>query len=239
MIASDLSILEIGIAGIEKPTTAVFKHGNAGMAPGMPCQRDEKDFGREALKIAYGVETKPRLATAQRVERPVRCIVPLLGTIAFARHERTALAFVGDLLLACGDVYACVGEILNTACVIEIEMCDDDVPDVAWIEAKPTDLRNRGFLGSQLRPVQRDKEAGEAIARSSDILRAIARIDEHQAIIGLDQKAVAYQVSGDPGAVAIEQVPADGAARATIEMVNLHAYPLNKYQLISGHAAAA
>jgi hypothetical protein len=83
-------------------------------------------------------------------------------------------------------------------------------------------LRERGFVRVQLRPVQFQEEVAEPVVLVGDVARAEPGIDQDQALVGLDQQAMAddMRLRGVGGAV--EQAAAMRAAGAAIEVMDLH-----------------
>lgn len=71
-------MLEVGVAGVEQSTAVILLDCDPGMTPCVSRKGNDQDFWRQPLQVAYGVETKPGLTTAKRVERPVGRLILLL-----------------------------------------------------------------------------------------------------------------------------------------------------------------
>ena len=106
--------------------------------------------------------------------------------------------------------------------MIEIEVGDDDVAHVHRIEAERADLRQRRLLEAQLEVVKADEQRADPRRRLRDIAGAKASIDEHQPGLGLDQQAVADQVTEHARAGAIKQPPAGRATGAAVKVMDAH-----------------
>ena len=129
-LGSDLAAVEIGVGGMKQPIAVVLSYRDPAMAPGMPRKRYEKDLGRQSIKVAYRIEPHPRLASAERIEAPVRNVVPLSRTIAPRADERAAMSAIGNFLLARREMDDSVRKVLNAASMVEVEVGHHDMAHV-------------------------------------------------------------------------------------------------------------
>ena len=119
-----------------------------------------------------------------------------------------------------------VGEIADPARVVEIEMGRHDVANVAWAEAHIHDLPERR-LGDVEPWSHRCVEQKSEPPRLVDILNPKPGIDQDQAVVALDQQAVAAHGRGrQQAAGAAEQLPAARTERPAIEVMDAHALKL-------------
>ena len=139
-----LGVVQVGIARMQKPTGAC-RHCNAGMPFGMAAKGNQQNLRRKPIQLANSVEPEPRL-TCSAIDTPVADRVPHRRPIALAGNKTSApfsrAALIGK------QVDPGERKVLDAAGVIEIQMCQDDVPDIACSEAQPFDLAQRrpGFL---------------------------------------------------------------------------------------------
>src|SRR5690606_3179049 len=101
---------------------------DAAVPPAMPDQRDKQDLRRQPVEVAHAVEPEPGLA-AGPVIPPANAVVPLLRPVALAGDEAVAPA-ARRLQLRAEDVDRGLGEILDAAGVIEVQMGENDVADI-------------------------------------------------------------------------------------------------------------
>ena len=120
--------VEICVSSMQQPSTVVAAHGNTGMAPGMTWQRHQQKFRWQPFKIADRVKAKPRLP-AGPISTPVLHIVQLPRSPSVACDDAD-MRPGRVIILACHDVDKRVGEILQTAGMVKVEMRCHDVPYV-------------------------------------------------------------------------------------------------------------
>jgi hypothetical protein len=122
-----------------------------------------------------------------------------------------------------------VREVLKAAGMVEVEMGQDDVADVAVVEAERLDLAVRGLLLAQPNVEHRSHRAGDPRRMTVgviDVAQAVTRVDQHQPVrIGLDQQAMADEAPGQPDTAPVEQGAAERAIGAAIEMMDAHRDP--------------
>jgi hypothetical protein len=214
-----LAPVEIGVARIEQPPVGRVD-GHARMAGGMARQGDHEDLGRQSGQAAHRVEPEPALA-APVVEAPVAHLVPLLGTIAPPPDE--AVAALRGFRLRLQHVHGGLGEILQAARMVEIQMGQHDVAHVPGREAPGRHLRQGGVAVLEPDPVHVDEERAQAPVRVLHVPGAEAGIHQDEAArVRLHQQAVAHQLRGRAATHPIPQPAADRAHAAAIEMVDAH-----------------
>ena len=137
------------------------------------------------------------------------------------------------VIFALHHMHRRVGEILQPAGMIEVEMGQNDMPYVAGVMAQRLDLADRGLLLTQTDVQHRAPRQGDAgigtSMRVRDVLQAITGVDQHQpVVIGFDQQAMAHQMPQQPMAASVEQRAAQGAVGPAIEMMDTHATPTGR-----------
>src|SRR5690554_3724912 len=155
------------------------------MAAGMAGQGGHEDLRRKPVERPDAVEAEPGLAAA-RVGPPVPHIVPLTGAVAARCNEAPPL-FLSRLALGLHDVNAGVGEVLNPARVVEVQVGEHDVAYVARGIAKRLYLVQRRLLHPETDVEQGAEEATETRVGIAHVLNAIAGIDEHQTFVGFNE----------------------------------------------------
>src|SRR6185437_15431690 len=109
----------------------------------------------------------------------------------------------------CGDVDLRGWEVGESAGVVHVEMCDDDVPDVISLQTHLFDLAGDRLLVAQ---DSSDYVLGRSHPRRvGAIICAEAAVDQDQPVVGLDKQHVADHRGGRH---------VHGAA---VEVMNLHA----------------
>src|SRR5690606_23895720 len=219
-----LAMEEVRIAGAEQPSALVpvASHGHAGVTVGVPAEGHEQDLGRQPGEVADRFEAVPRLAVAGRVEVPAGPRRPLLRAIAHAIQHR--LARDRGVVLRREEVDGGVREVVEAAGVVEIEVRQHDVTDVARAEAEALDLPHRRHLFAELRAHEPQEHLAQATARIQDVEAAEAGIDQHERIRGLDEDAVTRELAAleeRRGAI-VHQFAAEWTGRDAIEMVHAH-----------------
>jgi hypothetical protein len=152
--------------------------------------------------------------------RQSRDVVELHGPVATPADEAAPLV-LGGVLLRLHHVHPGLGEVLQSAGVVEVEVGQDDVAHVLGIEPQPLHLADRGLFLAKAYVEQGMKGAAEARVRLAHILQAVAGVDQHQAVaIGLDQQALADDASEQAFAEAVEDGTAEGAVGAAVQVVD-------------------
>lgn len=113
----------------------------------MARQRDQQDFRWQPLQIPYGSEAVPGLALGG-VTLPAGNCVPLERPVAAMADETFPMA--GCTVLGVGQMNRRLGEILQTAGVIEVEVSQDDVSDIPGGEAQLFNLAGCCLAGVEL-----------------------------------------------------------------------------------------
>ena len=121
-------------------------HRDRGMAAGVTRHGDQDETGVDGVEGLGGAESSPRLASGAVLDE-VGAVRPLLSAIANFLASRRGMhrpeRFGG------GDMDLGVREIGQTADVIEVEVGDDDVPDVVTVESEFLDLVSGGLAAQQ------------------------------------------------------------------------------------------
>lgn len=219
--AMELTMMEEGATGVDEPTI-VDTDGYASMSQGMTAERNHQDFGRQAVDVADRAEAEPGLA-AFVIGAPVADRVPVERPVTLAVDEGAAAIFCG-VLLDGQHMDPRFGKILDTAGMIEIEMGQDYVADVAGRKAEPLDLAQRGIVFAKPRVQHQDRPGDrQTPARlARHVLQPVAGIDQNEAGIGFEQQGMRADIGEQAGAPAIEEGAAHGTMAAAIEVVDLH-----------------
>ena len=211
----DLAVMEEGIAGVHQPAVAV-RDDDAGVTARVPLQGDEEDSSDRL----DGLEAHPGLA-ARAVHSPARTVRPLRRPVAPLLGE--AMGVHSRLMLDIENVHDGVREVAHATRMVEVEVRQDQVAHVGRGEAEAADLRKR-CLGLIERGAHAHQEqATEALDRTGDIARAQPRVDEDEAVIGLDEQAVADE-PGSPqqAGMPVHEPAAGGTHRPAVEVVDPH-----------------
>jgi hypothetical protein len=119
-----------------------------------------------------------------------------------------------------------LGEILQPAGVVEIEMGEHDVAHVARREAPAPHLLQGRIAVFELDPVHVNEERAQAPVRILHVPGAEPGIHEDEAArVRLHEQAMAHQLRGRAAAHPIPQPAADRTHAAAIEMVDAHGKP--------------
>ena len=214
-------VIEVRVAGVEFPA-ALAAHRHADMAVRVALQRHKQKIGRQAFEVAHAVEAHPRLARRAGIRMPLLMRGPLLRPEALAVQPGALL--LGVLALGGHHVHARVGEIVQPAGMVEIEVGHHDVANVARVEAHALDLADRGHLLAEIRCDQAEEEAREPAVRIANVAQAHAGVDEDESVRRLHQQAVRGEVAAfhhrrrEP----VHQPPAERAGGDAVEVVDLH-----------------
>lgn len=138
-----LVAVEIGIACMEEPAPRPFD-GDAGVTGSVPAQRYHQDFRRQAVKRPDRLETVP-VIPRRVVGLPVAMGAPLSRTIALVGDKASWLVS-GRFQFRRHDVHTGMGKVADAAGMVEIEMSENDVPDICSGKAEPFDLAQGGIL---------------------------------------------------------------------------------------------
>src|SRR3954466_6791520 len=109
---------------------------------------------------------------------------PLLGTVSLPIKPRAPGVCHTPLLGH--QVHGGVWEIVYPACMIEIQVGQDDVTHIAAPESQPFNLPDCCQIGAELRRDQCQEEPAQTGMRSAHVMRAEAGVYQDQAVIGLD-----------------------------------------------------
>src|SRR5579883_923275 len=153
-----------------------------------------------------------------REARAVRELRPAIARVLDAKAGGArGLVLVGE------QVHGGLGEVGEAAGVIGVEVGDDHVAHVGGAEPEALDPAQRGLLGIEARAHHGDEAGAEAAARVGEVGGAEAGVDEHEAVVALDEQAVADEARGRAqAAFAGDQAAADGAHGAAVEVVDAH-----------------
>ena len=208
-----LVAVEIGVAGVQQPAPVVLD-GDAGMARGVAGQGDHQNFRRQAGQVAHAGEAVPSLAPGL-VEMPIADALPLRRTVAAPTDEAVALALRIPLPLQHMDLG--LGKVVQAAGVVEIQMGQHDMADIARTKTQAAELRQGAEFGIVLDAIHQPEEGTQAPAALPQIGFAKAGIHQHQAVpVGFHQQAVTGEVGGESAAEAVVQRPAQGAHAAAV-----------------------
>jgi hypothetical protein len=114
------------------------------------------------------------------------------------------------------------GEVGQPARVVEVEVGDGDVADVGRVEAQAADLLHGRLTELGLRAKADRERHAETSVRAGDVVSAEAGVDQHEAVPGLDQQAVAAHARAPEAALAGDQSAPVRAEGAAVEVVNRH-----------------
>ena len=147
--------MEERVAAVQHPSV-VGVDGHACVSAGVAGQRDQ-DYARgDLVKFLGGGETSP-LLPPRVVFHDFGLVCPLGASVAVLSNRD------GEVIaerLGRGDVDLGVREVGQTADVVQVEVCDDDVADIVTPEAELFDLVGRSFLMAE--------DGSEDVAQRSD-----------------------------------------------------------------------
>ena len=221
----ELVVVEVRVAGEQQPAVRLAD-GDAGVAERVTEQRHEHDLGRQPLEVAHALEAVPALACHAIVRGPPLVAAPLLGAVALA-IERGALAH-GILDLGTQHVHGRRGKIVEAAGVVEVEMGQHDVAHVGRAVAQCLDLAHGRQLLAKVRIEQAQEEPREPLRGISYVGEAVARIEQHEATVGLDEHAMARKLAAYVVRAQIHQPAAERARGDAVEVVHAHASTRSK-----------
>ena len=121
-----------------------------------------------------------------------------------------------------------VGEILQPAGVIEIEVGEDDVADVLRRITESLHLPQRGFAHVEADVEHEPEQPAEPRMGVTDVFGAVAGVDEHQPVVRFDQLGGAWNQPEDALAEAIEKWAAERAVGAAPEVMDTHVPPTTR-----------
>lgn len=150
----------------------------------------------------------------------MRCTCPLGGAVALALVE--ALPGHRRLVLRRVDVHARVRKIADSPGVVQVQVCKHDVAHVGRFETQALDLIERALDRAEARPSDGEEPAAEAVHRMEDVLHAQPCVHEYEALLGLDQQAVANEVGSRKEPAIPKQAGHAGAKRRAVEVVDPH-----------------
>src|SRR5690606_33231233 len=137
--------VEVRIARVEEPSIAAGVDGDTGVPERMADQRNQQDLGRQSVDLAYALETEPALAAVRAIRSPVRPRRPLPRPKALTIEPRF-LPHRG-IPLRLEQMHGRARKVVEASGVIEVEMGQNDVPNVRRIEPPPAHLpRGRHLL---------------------------------------------------------------------------------------------
>ena len=121
-----------GIASVQQPSSAP-SHGDRGVTRSVSGQWDKPDVGMDFVE-ANGGEAKPA-SMAKHVRRPPGLVLPAVTQVHLSMPPGQKL-----LELRTVQVDRGVREIGQTSGMVEMKVCDDDVPDIRWIKSQRAEL---------------------------------------------------------------------------------------------------
>jgi hypothetical protein len=184
---------EVAVTGVQEPPPGRPAYGDAAVAAGVTLERHQQDVVAE-----HGdrLEAQPGLA-ADRVLDPARAVRPLGGEVAVLLRQCRPSG--GGRELVGEDVHPRAGEVPETAGVVEVEMGEHDVGDVAHVVPGREHLGHRGLGGVQRRPGDADERPAHPLL--GEVSGAEPGVDQRDALVPLDQQAVRDQSGrGEPAA---------------------------------------
>ena len=206
-----LFVVEVGVPRVEEVAVPVA-HGDGDMPAGVADRGHEEDVVGEGTHRA---EATPGVALG-RITPPLRPVGELERAVASALCERGPVH--RRVVLGLVDVNGRVGKVGEPSGVIEVEVRDDDIAHVPPVEAEPFDVGERGLLALEPRAGQAEKKGPEPLSGAANVVRAEARVDEHEAIGTLDEQAVRDEPFGRESPS--ERAPRERTHGAAVEVVN-------------------
>ena len=219
VLGIELVVIEVRVTGEEEPAI-VPAHRDPGVTVRVAGERHQQDLRRYALELAHGVEPEPALSAGEPVRGPAFVRAPLLRAEPLAIEPAALLDRILDL--AAHQMNARFWKIVEPARVIEIEVREHDVPDVACSIAESLDLADRRQLFSEVGIEQTQKEPTQPLRGSRDIEQAETGIEQHQLGPELDEHASAGELAAQSTRAAVHQPTAERARRDAIEMMDAH-----------------
>ena len=152
-------------------------------------------------------EAAPCIAVL-RVDLPLRPVRPMFAQVALALCEARTRHRGG--VLARVQVDLRVRKVGQAACVIEIEVRDDDVAQIRGRKAERLDLRERGLRAIERR-ADEPAEHRRQLRAALDVARAEPGVDEHEPVArGFDQQTM----RDHPAATQADTLPHQAPARS-------------------------
>lgn len=194
--------MEVRVSGVEQPAFTGLDR-NPSMSFRVASQWDHQDFRWQAIELAHGIEPEPRLATVG-IGAPVTYGVPLSRPIALFGDETPALPkrrFVFDGQ----NMHAGLRKVLDPAGVVEVEMRQHDVADIARCEAERFDLAYRRITLAKANVQDGGPQPRQAGVRMTNIMQTISGVDQDESLTCFDQNAMGRDVSEHSMACTVKQ----------------------------------
>lgn len=183
----DARAVVVGVATVKEPPIVTLNR-DAAVAARVAVQRDEEDFGRKPAKRSNAGKAVPRLAFGL-VAFPSRLVRPLHGAKSLSREKVGRID--GGLLFTLKKMNRRVRKVGETARVIDVQVCEHNMPDVFRRIAERPELMQRGVGELKLRLKEPAKRTETRFGRR-DVVRAKAGIDEDEPLAGFDEQAVTH-----------------------------------------------
>ena len=117
-----------------------------------------------------------------------------------------------------------VWKVRQAAGVIQVQVRERDVTHIAGLEPEALHLVERGIFEPEPR-LRGGSEEPPELGRVRDVTGAKSGLDEDQALVALDQQAMAAHAPAvEEPALSVDEASSDGAHRTAIEMVNYEAH---------------
>ena len=208
-----LGALVIGVASVEYPTLGGLD-GDARVTSGVSVKGNEKDFRGESFELADSLEAKPRLASGFLVELPLGVVCPKTGGVALFIEESggicSASVFGGE------EVDLGVWEVAESASMVKIEVCGDDVADIFTAKAASFDLFESGNTGLRGETELEGEKTTEGFFGIASVFAVQPCVDQDESVVGFDEQDATGDLFGEVSGVAT----CPRAAASAVEVVD-------------------
>jgi hypothetical protein len=209
-----LGALVIGIASVEYPTIGGLD-GDASVAGGVSVEGDEKDLRGESFELADSLKAEPRLASGFLIELPLGVMRPKTGGIALFVEECGGIC--GASVFGGEEVDFGVWEVAESARVVKVEVCGDNMADIFTAKAASFELFKSGYTGLCGEAELEGEKTTEGFFGIAGIFAVESRIDQDKPVVGFDEEDATGDLFGEVRGVAT----CPRAAASTMEVVDL------------------
>lgn len=210
------AVMKVRITTVQQPAIG-GAHGDAAMTACVAVQRNQQHVVTARRQRPYCVESEPAL-TVFAVQHPLR-IMREMGTPV--PRPFAARGPYRSGVFTCVDMNLRIGEVRQSACVIEIQVGDHDVADIGRAVAECGHVGQRRFSLVEFRPRHCDERTPESSTGLGDVGCPNAGVDQYEAVIAFHEQAMTdHPPRTEPAPRRADQLAAVRTHRAAIEMVD-------------------
>lgn len=187
----DLPLVEVGIAAMQEPSFFALD-SNCTVPSRMPGNRNQKDIlVASTQKRAHSRKAIPRLAF-KRVDLPIDTVLPVHGSVALP-FAKCARLHSGEVFVFI-NMYLRARKIGQATDMVEVKVRGNDVPHVVGVKTQRFNLPQRSEFFIELGIRQCQEYTAEPFVRIFYIIATETSVDQHEPLVGLDQKRMADEM---------------------------------------------